>query len=302
VIVASEEVMALYAANNIAKAVCHSAANGVMLAGIVINMRDNDEDRAPAERFAKLIGSQIIGWVPRDPLIREAEYCRQTVLEYAPHSDIAKVFRTLAEKILAVDPQSVPLPTPLSETQFYEYARSKFDVPARAEGVPAPAQATAATSEPAEGVITAARLLGPKVLEAREAKQKAAAARRAEFEQELRAGMRAVRLGRVRVDEALRRLRAHFPTEAARPPRAEPPSRLPTHFLRTSSELVRGNRHSPARPSLQLARARCAGTLRTGAAGRARCRRGVSRRAAGVLPTSDGRGSRAGRASAGRST
>ncbi len=57
IIVTSEEVMSLYAANNIAKAVVNHASNGIVCAGVVINVRDNTEDLSPVYRFAKLINS-----------------------------------------------------------------------------------------------------------------------------------------------------------------------------------------------------------------------------------------------------
>jgi nitrogenase iron protein NifH len=219
VIVASEEVMALYAANNIAKAVCHYAANGIVLAGMIVNLRDNQEDRTPVERFAKLINTDILGYVPRDPLIREAEYRRQAVVEYAPHSPIAKVFRELAQKIMAIDPASCALPTPLTETLFHEYTRCKFDVPARGAAAP-PVVPTIAREpeEPDDGLVAPTQLLGPRVQEKRaaaQAAQESESARRAAFAADMLAGMRAVRLGRVRPGEALRRLRTHYPAEAA---------------------------------------------------------------------------------------
>ena len=100
-----------------------------MLAGIILNLRDNREDREPAYRFAKLLNTQVIGFVPRDPLIRETEYRRMTVVEHAPGSSIAAVYREIADKIVAIDPKTIPLPTPLTDFQFYEYTRYKFAEP-----------------------------------------------------------------------------------------------------------------------------------------------------------------------------
>jgi nitrogenase iron protein NifH len=219
VIVASEEVMALYAANNIAKAVCHYAANGIVLAGMVVNLRDNNEDRAPVQRFAKLINTEILGYAPRDPLIREAEYRRQSVVEYAPRSPIAKVFKELAEKIVAIDPTKCALPTPLTETLFHEYTRCKFDVPERTAAAPPVVPLIAREpEEPDDGLVAPAQLLGPRLVERRAAGQAAAKAeveRRAAFTADMMAGIRAVRLGRVRAAEALRRLQTHYPREAS---------------------------------------------------------------------------------------
>lgn len=129
VIVASEEVMALYAANNIAKAVVNYASNGAVLAGIVCNLRNNDTDREPMENFAKLLNTKIITYIPRDELIREAEYERKTVVEMAPDAPISQAYATLLALVRAIDPDTLPVPTPLDERQFYELTRTKFVMP-----------------------------------------------------------------------------------------------------------------------------------------------------------------------------
>lgn len=203
VIVASEEVMALYAANNIAKAVLNYAANGIVLAGIILNLRDNREDRAPAQRFAKLLNTKIIGFVPRDPLIREAEYRRMTVVEHAPGSPAARVYGEIADKLLAIDPKTLPLPTPLTDYQFYEYTRYKFEEPPGGIGKDPHQEA----DEKRRSLLAATHGTGL-LTAAPEPDQES------EFEREFLAGRRAVRLGKVKPEEALRRLQAAFPREA----------------------------------------------------------------------------------------
>jgi nitrogenase iron protein NifH len=211
VIVASEEVMALYAANNIAKAVVNYSPNGVVLAGIILNLRDNSEDRAPACRFAKLLNTEIIGFIPRDPLIREAEYRRMTVVEHAPGSAIAGVYREVAEKILAIEPHSIALPTPLTDFEFYEYTRYKFAVPPGGIGVDPHIEAeakreTMVKATNGTGLVSSATKVPAGVETAGEDE--------GEFEQELRAGRQAVRQGKVRADEAVRRIKDAFPIRA----------------------------------------------------------------------------------------
>lgn len=203
VIVASEEVMALYAANNIARAVVHYASNGVSLAGLIVNLRDNHEDRGPVERFAKLINTKVLGYIPREPLVREAEYRRMTVAEYAPGAAITRTLRELGEQILALDARSLPLPTPLDEQTFYALTQHRFVVPEGGVGAPKPA---AAEGSAAEGLVALRRGAddGPEAQEAR----------RRRYESERRAGVRAVRLGRVSAGEALQRLQRAFPREA----------------------------------------------------------------------------------------
>lgn len=120
VIVVSEELMALYAANNIAKSVRTYASNGVYLAGLVANLKDGEAGRERIERFAGLLGTRILEYVPRDPAVREAEFARhKTVVERAPQSRFADSLRSLAAGILAVRKADCPVPTPMDDRRFY---------------------------------------------------------------------------------------------------------------------------------------------------------------------------------------
>jgi nitrogenase iron protein NifH len=112
-IVASEEMMAGYAANNIAKAVLHYQHNGVCLAGLVLNLRDNQADRAPIERLATRLGTRILCQVPRTPEIQQAELERQSILEAGPDTEASRTIRALAEELLALDRSACPTPEPL---------------------------------------------------------------------------------------------------------------------------------------------------------------------------------------------
>lgn len=205
VIVASEEVMALYAANNIARAVVHYASNGVALAGLIVNLRDNHEDRGPIERFAKLINTRILGYLPRDPLVREAEYRRMTVAEYAPASPFVAKLRELTSALLDMKAADLPLPTPLEESRFYELTQRKFAL-APGDAGAGPAAAAPAVAPEEHGPLLSIGRLTKHVPSAEE--------RRASYERELRAGRRAVRMARVSAEEATKRLRQSFPGEA----------------------------------------------------------------------------------------
>ena len=116
-IVTSEEAMSLYAANNIAKAVVRHAENGVRLIGLVANLRDGAEDSA-VRGLATKLNSRVLATFVRDVRFREAERQHRTVMDIAPESDVARQFRTLAEDILSIDPESLPVPTPLSDESF----------------------------------------------------------------------------------------------------------------------------------------------------------------------------------------
>lgn len=113
VIVASEEMMAGYAANNISKAVLHYLQNGVSLAGLVVNLRDNKADRGPIERLAEALSSRILAVIPRTPQIQQAELTGRTILEAGPNTRAARSIRALAAELLAMDPTACEAPTPL---------------------------------------------------------------------------------------------------------------------------------------------------------------------------------------------
>jgi len=120
VIVASEEPMALFAANNIAKAVVTYESNGVVLAGLVANLRSGKDEAGLVERFAEAIGTEVLVVLPRDPLVIEAERKCMTVLEHAPESDAARELSKLGETLAKVSADEVKTPTPLDETAFFE--------------------------------------------------------------------------------------------------------------------------------------------------------------------------------------
>mgnify|MGYP002640930857 CR=1 FL=1 len=121
-IVLSEEPMSVYAANNISRAVEIYQSNGVALGGLVVNTRDNAHAELPMlEAFAARLSTRILGRIPRDPKIMEAERKRMTVVEYAPEAPAAQAFRELADTILSLDSRDLPTPTPLDDEAFYAF-------------------------------------------------------------------------------------------------------------------------------------------------------------------------------------
>jgi len=99
-IVASGEMMALYAANNIAKGIQKYAKTGtVRMGGIICNSRNVDGEDELVSAFAKELGSQMIHFVPRDNMVQRAEINKKTVIEFAPEANQAEEYRQLANKI-----------------------------------------------------------------------------------------------------------------------------------------------------------------------------------------------------------
>ena len=96
-IVMSGEMMALYAANNIAKGILKYAhSGGVRLGGLICNERQTDREVDLAEALAKRLNSKLVHFVPRDNIVQHAELRKQTVIQYAPDCQQAKEYRTLA--------------------------------------------------------------------------------------------------------------------------------------------------------------------------------------------------------------
>jgi nitrogenase iron protein NifH len=110
-IVASGEMMALYAANNISKGVKkYAATGGTRIGGIICNSRKVDGEKELLEAFAKELGTQLIYFVPRDNMVQRAEINKKTVIDFAPEADQATAYRGLAKAIDDNDMFVVPKP------------------------------------------------------------------------------------------------------------------------------------------------------------------------------------------------
>lgn len=118
-IVASGEMMALYAANNISKGISRYArAGGVRLGGIICNSRNVDRELSLLRAFAKELGTKLLYFVPRDNVVQHAEIHRQTVIEYKPQSNQAQEYRNLAQAV--IDNEDFVIPTPMTQERLEE--------------------------------------------------------------------------------------------------------------------------------------------------------------------------------------
>jgi len=110
-IVASGEMMALYAANNISKGIQKYAnTGGVRLGGIICNSRKVDGEAELVSAFARELGTQMIHFIPRDNVVQRAEINKKTVIDYDPTAAQANEYRELARKIDANDMFVIPKP------------------------------------------------------------------------------------------------------------------------------------------------------------------------------------------------
>ncbi len=110
-IVTSGEMMAMYAANNIAKGIKRYArSGGVRLGGLICNSRNVLRERELIEAFAAELNTRMIYFVPRDTVVQQAEINKQTVIQFDPRSKQAQEYRNLAAAIADNDYFTVPTP------------------------------------------------------------------------------------------------------------------------------------------------------------------------------------------------
>ncbi|TWH64540.1 Mo-nitrogenase iron protein subunit NifH /V-nitrogenase iron protein subunit VnfH [Azomonas agilis] len=117
-IVCSGEMMAMYAANNIAKGIVKYAHSGtVRLAGLICNSRKTDREDELIMALAAKIGTQMIHFVPRDNVVQHAEIRRMTVIEYDPKAKQADEYRALAQKVINNKMFVIPNPASMEELE-----------------------------------------------------------------------------------------------------------------------------------------------------------------------------------------
>ena len=118
-IVASGEMMALYAANNISKGIQRYArSGGVRLGGIICNSRNVDRELDLLRAFSKELGTKLLYFVPRDNVVQHAEINKKTVIEYRPDSNQAQEYRNLAQAV--IDNKDFVIPTPMTQERLEE--------------------------------------------------------------------------------------------------------------------------------------------------------------------------------------
>ncbi len=117
-IITSSEYLPLHAANNLLKAIRRFASRGgSKLGGIIYNARGHVDRPEIVEEFAKRVNTAVVFKVPKLPEIAEAESHAKTVIEYAPNSRAAQVFRELADVLLRNERMDIPRPLEMYELQ-----------------------------------------------------------------------------------------------------------------------------------------------------------------------------------------
>jgi len=117
-IVTSGEMMAMYAANNIAKGILKYAQTGsVRLGGLLCNSRKVDKELELIEELAKRLNTQMVHFIPRDNQVQRAELRKMTVIEYSPDHAQANEYRALGKKIDENTRLTIPTPIAMEELE-----------------------------------------------------------------------------------------------------------------------------------------------------------------------------------------
>lgn len=100
-IVTSGEMISMYAANNISRAINQFKSKGyASLKGLILNAKNVENEVYLVEKLCEEIESEIFKYIPRDKTVQESENRGKTVIEYDCESSMANVYFDLAKKIL----------------------------------------------------------------------------------------------------------------------------------------------------------------------------------------------------------
>jgi nitrogenase iron protein NifH len=131
-VVSSSDFMAIYAANNLFKAINkYAPSGGARLGGIIANSLSASYARPLIDDFAGRTGTRVVDYVPRSPVVAQSELYGQTVIEANPGSAQADVYRRLARAI--VEDSEPVIPKPLAVNELRQWARDWGDLILREE-------------------------------------------------------------------------------------------------------------------------------------------------------------------------
>ena len=125
-VVSSSDFMALYAANNLFKAINkYAPTGGAKLGGVIANSMKPGYHREIVEDFVEKTGTSIAGYVNRSIDVQQSELYGKTVIEAKPKSAQADIYRNLAKYIAGNE--DLVVPNPLGAAELKEWARDWGD-------------------------------------------------------------------------------------------------------------------------------------------------------------------------------
>ncbi|MDO4322951.1 MAG: nitrogenase iron protein NifH [Lachnospiraceae bacterium] len=125
-VVSSSDFMAIYAANNLFKAISkYAPTGGARLGGIIGNGLSAGYSKAIIDDFVSRTGTRAVGYVPRSLVVSQSELYGKTVIEANPASEHADIYRGLAKYIAESD--DLVVPNPMGLTELRDWARTWGD-------------------------------------------------------------------------------------------------------------------------------------------------------------------------------
>jgi nitrogenase iron protein NifH len=125
-VVSSSDFMAIYAANNLFKAINkYAPSGGAKLGGIIANGLTAGYSKAIVDDFTSKTGTKAVGYVPRSLVVSQSELFGKTVIEANPKSQHADIYRELAKYIS--ESEDLVIPNPLGVSELRDWAREWGD-------------------------------------------------------------------------------------------------------------------------------------------------------------------------------
>ena len=125
-IVSSADFKSFYTANNFFRNISRHAAGGARLGGIIANGLTAPFAETIMADFALKTGTRVAGTVPRSLVVMQSSLYNQSVIEAAPLSNHAYIYRRLARQI--VENHETFRPRPLSPEGLKSWARDWGDL------------------------------------------------------------------------------------------------------------------------------------------------------------------------------
>ena len=121
-VVSSSDFMAIYAANNLFKAINkYAPTGGAKLGGMIANGLSAGYSNSIVNDFAEKTGTAVAGYIPRSLVVSQSELYGKTVIEANPKSEHADLYRKLAEYVAGNE--ELVVPNPLGAADLREWAR-----------------------------------------------------------------------------------------------------------------------------------------------------------------------------------
>ncbi|MBI4285275.1 MAG: AAA family ATPase [Chloroflexi bacterium] len=127
-VVISPNYAAIYAANNIFKAILRFAERGgASLGGLIANYVETPAEKDIVDHFASLTKTRIVGYIPFSEMMIESDIQGKTVIEMFPESELAGIFRSLTSRI-AEDEERI-VPQPIEASVLRQWAQELAKIP-----------------------------------------------------------------------------------------------------------------------------------------------------------------------------